>query len=73
MRAEDIVATLGALERAARTSVSVLTGPARRLDEVLSIGSLENARSSVGEATRRREILGALEQAWSEDRLSRSA
>ena len=66
-------AVTGTLERAARSAVSAVWRSARQLDSVLNAGSLENARSSVTEAARRRAIQDALEDAWSEKDLSRTA
>ena len=70
---ETIDAVTGTIERAARGAVSAMLRSARQLDSVLSAGSLENARTSVTEAGRRRAIQDALEEAWNEKGLSRTA
>ena len=63
----------GALDRLARNAASALLSSARQIDSVLTSGSLENARSSVDEAVRRRALQGALEDAWGGRDLSRTA
>ena len=70
---ETIDAVTGTIERAAKGAVSAMLRSARQLDSVLNTGSLENARTSVTEAARRRAIQDALEEAWSEKDLSRTA
>jgi hypothetical protein len=70
---ESVEAFTRTFEQAARGAVSAILGSARQIDSVLTSGSLENARSSVEEAVRRRAIQDALEGAWSGGDLSRSA
>jgi len=70
---ETIDAVAGTIERATRSAASAVLRSARQLDSVLSAGSLENARTSVTEAAHRRAIQDALEDAWSEKDLSRTA
>jgi len=63
----------GPLQQAARTTVSALLGSARQIDLVFTAGSIENARSSLDERTRHREIQDALEDAWDGRDLGRTA
>ena len=50
------------VEQVARGAASALLGSARQIDMVLTSGSLENARTSVEDAERRRALLDALEE-----------
>ena len=60
------------LERIARGAGSALLTPVRQAESLFTAGSLENARSSVVEAARRRAIKDALDEGGGPD-LSRSA
>jgi hypothetical protein len=64
---------MNAFEEAARGALSLILQSARQIDSVLTAGSLDNARSSMDEAARRRAIQSALEDAWHERDLSRTA
>jgi len=70
---ESVGAFTRTFEQAARGAVAAMLSSARQIDSVLTSGSLENARSSVEEAVRRRALQGALEDAWSERGLGRTA
>lgn len=62
-----------ALGRATKDAAAALLLSARQVDSVLTAGSLENARASVDEATRKRAIRDALEEAWDDRDLGRTA